>query len=80
MMRELNLKLNEKLIDSGNWAPHPFIENGLVEIHRVEKLLDFGIELGRMPNDVFCLWYSSSEKEKATGESGFEFGELNYEK
>jgi hypothetical protein len=73
-MRELNLKLNEKLIGSGNWAPHPFIENGLVEIHRIEKLLDWGFELGHEPNDVFCLWYSSSENEKATGESGFEFG------
>ncbi len=71
-MRELMRELDLKLIGSGNWAPHPFVENGLVEIHRVEKLLDFGIELDRMPNDVFCLWYS--EKEKATGESGFEFG------
>ncbi len=72
-MRELMRELDLKLIGSGNWAPHPFIENGIVEIRRVEKLLDFGIELGRMPNDVFCLWYSS-KKEKATGESGFEFG------
>ncbi len=74
MMRELNLKLNEKLIDSGNWAPHPFIDNGLVEIRRVEKLLDFGIELGRMPNDVFCLWYSSSEKKKPPGRGALKSG------
>jgi hypothetical protein len=74
MMRELMRELDLKLIGSGNWAPHPFVENGIVEIRRIERLIDLGIELGRMPNDVFCLWYSSSEKEKATGESGFEFG------
>jgi hypothetical protein len=75
MMRELMRELNEKLIDSGNWAPHPFIDNGLVEICRVEKLLDFGIEFGHEPNDVFCLWYSEKEKDCGSG-SPSEFGEF----
>ncbi len=78
-MNELMRELNEKLIGSGNWAPHPFIENGLVEIHRIEKLLDFGIELGRMPNDVFCLWYSSKKEKDCGSGSPSEFGGVNYE-
>ncbi len=78
-MRELNLKLNEKLIDSGNWAPHPFIDNGLVEIRRVEKLLDWGFELGHEPNDVFCLWYSSKKEKDCGSGSPSEFGGVNYE-
>ncbi len=78
-MRELNLKLNEKLIDSGNWAPHPFIDNGLVEIRRVEKLLDWGFELGHEPNDVFCLWYSSKKEKDCGSGSPSEFGGVNYD-
>ena len=73
-MRELMRELDLKLIGSGRFAPHPFIENGLVEIHRVERLIEWGFELGHEPNDVFCLWYSSKKEKDCGSGSPSEFG------
>lgn len=66
-MHELMRELDLKLIGSGRFAPHPYVKNGIVEIGQVEKLLDWGFEIGREPNDAFCLWYSEKEKDCGSG-------------
>jgi hypothetical protein len=72
-IEELFNELSEKWICSGNWAPHPFFTNGLIELS-ILRVWDLEHLAFMASNPEFLDWYLDLEKEKDHGRGGLSNG------